>query len=193
MRTRFSRKTMTTSAITIAVVVCGLGACSLLPKPPVILTPVVSPMVDLSDWKPVNAGINPAFHRYESALGTINFYDRPEVMSSQNSSEFQDIYTTLKVEMLQSLLSAGHQLVTEPVDETLALAGVDFRHSIIRTKVDGPTAQRLRTEIFLGEIHRRPVQIIVSLNDDPDSKSYEALQELLVQHIQRRVEAPSQR
>lgn len=147
----------------------------------VTLTAVVSPIAEQAQWQPVNAGINPAYHRLQSPLGSIELYDHPTpvqalsepLLLAQDAAQQQ----ALRIQLQQQ----GATLLGDPVDEVLSLAGQDFLYH--RYRVRHANGSRHKYELYVGVVQGKPLQITVQIDDDVDAKSYEALQAVLNQQV----------
>jgi hypothetical protein len=164
--------------------VLTLSACQ---KNTVILTPVVAPIAEHSAWQPVNAGINPDAQRWQSDLGSIEFY-RMSSLSAEHVHDpaLSDYAATRQAQMLKGMETSADQLLGDVNDEVVTLAGQDFLQNTYRVRhADGT---RTRFEQLLGVINGKGLQISVQINDDVDSRSYEALQTLLVEQVAARLQ-----
>jgi hypothetical protein len=172
-------------ASVLCAVALGLSACH---KNSVILTPVVAPIAEQSAWQPVNAGINPDYQRWQSALGSIEFYHMAGLSADDvHDPALSDYATTRQDQMLAGINTSSDQLLGDVRDEVVSLAGQDFLQNTYRVRhADGT---RTRFEQLLGVVNGQGLQISVQINDDVDSRSYEALQTLLVEQVADRLQA----
>lgn len=167
----------------------GLGSCQTLQEAgKVKLTPVVAPIAEATDWQPVNAGINPAFHRWESPLGSVTLYDISEVATALTDAQVQQRLIKRVLEVRQSLQQAGMDVAELPGAERLNLAGVEFAQVVLRAK--DSHGQRLRQEHWLGVVGGRLLEIKVEISDLADARSYQALQALLDAQVRARLAPP---
>lgn len=178
---------MTANTLKGGLLVCAvmLSACH---KNTVILTPVVAPIAEQTQWQPVNAGINPDVQRWQSDLGSIEFYRMNHVSAKHvHDPALSDYATTRQAQRLTAIQASADQLLGDVNDEVVSLAGQDFLQTTYRVRhADGT---RTRYEQLLGVINGKGLQISVQINDDVDSRSYEALQTLLVEQVAARRQA----
>lgn len=161
-----------------------LSACH---KNSVILTPVVAPIAEQSAWQSVNAGINPDYQRWQSDLGSIEFYHMTSLSADDLHDPALSTYAaTRQDQMLKGINTSSDLLLGDVRDEVVSLAGQDFLQNTYRVRhADGT---RTRFEQMLGVVNGQGLQISVQINDDVDSRSYEALQTLLVEQVAARLQ-----
>ncbi len=148
----------------------GVGAavsCQHNPPAASASTRATQPNSDAPVWTPVNAGINPAYHRWQSRIGLLTVHERPEPSHGLNDPKLRDLLALQTVQFRQSMVQAGMQVALLPQAGRVRLGDQPFERVVLRaTAADGtPVEQQHLFGVMAGHV----VQVTLELNTHLDA------------------------
>jgi hypothetical protein len=146
----------------------------------VTITLIQSPETNFGDWHTVSAN-NANGLRFESPLGRIDISQAPTHLTTTTDPQIVSAFNVLKQETERQIIASHSSLINPADDDSLQLANHDFLHTTYRTR--DSNNQRQHIELYLAPINGTLVTIIVQIGDDVDVQSYNQLQTLLTQQV----------
>lgn len=176
-------------SITFSISLLMLGGCMPCEEAAkhITVTLVESPEAQLNDWHPIPTNVanttttSPSVNRFESPLGRIEISQTSTKLTTITQPQVINLFNILKQDTEQQIASSHSSLINPANDDSLQLADHDFLHTTYRTRDSNNLRQHI--ELYLAPINGALVTIIVQIGDDVDMQSYNQLQVLLAQRV----------